>query len=65
MVKTLSQKIPEIQMYFDNIISLSPYGDPEDDYDIILFLFLASQRPQRKEADWVDNVDMMGLRIMP
>ena len=27
------------QMYFDNIISLSPYGDPEDDYDIILFLF--------------------------
>ena len=50
MVKTLSQKIPEIQMYFDNIISLSPYGDPADDYDIILFLFLASQRPQRKEA---------------
>ena len=50
MVKTLSQKIPEIQMYFDNIISLSPYGDPEDDYDIILFLFWAPQRPQQKEA---------------
>ena len=42
-------------MYQDNMIYIlyhkfsHDYGDPQDDYDIILFLFWAPQRPQQKE----------------